>query len=572
MRLINCSTLKLEEFFGYDIPRYAILSHTWGDEEVSFAEFSSGQPTTKSGYRKILFTCRQAIIDKLDYAWIDTCCIDKSSSAELSEAINSMFTWYKNSTCCYAYLSDVSKAMLEIEFPESRWFTRGWTLQELLAPYLVVFYDRQWLHLGTKVEHAEWVSKITGIDKTALVCRNPTRRWSAKLSFYCVAKRMSWASARRTTRVEDMAYCLLGIFNINMPLLYGEGDRAFLRLQEEIIRKTNDDSILAWGLIPNMGHPLGLIPDDLRNRLQNCTESLCDILASSPKDFINCTDLVYAAHPTNSTSPFTLTNTGLQIQLPLVPVVKTGESADASGRHKWIGLLSCSTRSGLGFPGILLSPGKRKDNCGTKLERVAIQDRGSWLSTVVIGPRAAAASVIKTATITGFEDTRGVRGFEQGSRQILINKSVAFRDLGYRVKSCTAWNIAEMNESFYKYNPVWDAHAMVLTIEGRERDRDIIECCFETLSDGQDTKFTVFMRTFSNRAIIREGTVFSEGERRKFYDGLEQQQPQDDEAKVMICRISTSLHHVSVEVRETRVYDHRLFEVSLDAQAYNVHW
>jgi hypothetical protein len=572
MRLINCSTLQLEEFFGDNVPRYAILSHTWGDEEVSFVEFSLGQPTTKFGYRKILYTCRQAIIDKLYYAWIDTCCIDKSSSAELSEAINSMFTWYKNAWCCYAYLSDVSKANLVLDFPRSRWFTRGWTLQELLAPELVVFYDRKWLHLGTKAEHAEWVSEITGIDKTALVCQTPSHRRSAKLGFFCVAKRMSWASARNTTRVEDMAYCLLGIFNINMPLLYGEGDRAFLRLQEEIIRKTNDDSILAWGLIPNMGHPLGLVPGDLRNRLHNRTESPCDILASSPKDFINCTDLGYAARPTHSTSPFTLTNTGLQIQLPLVPVVKTGESADASGRHKWIGLLSCTTRSGLGFPGILLSPGKRMDDSGMELKRVAIQDRRFWLSTVVIGPRAAATSVIKTATITGFEDTRGVRGLKQGSRQILINQSVAFGDLGYRVKNCTAWNIAEMNESFYRYNPVWDAEAMVLTIEGRERDRDIIECCFETLSDGQDTKFTVFMRTFSNRAIIREGTAFSEVERRCFYDGLEKQQQQDDEAKVVICRISTSLHHVSVEVHETRVYDHRLFEVSLDAQAYNVHW
>ncbi|KAI4677366.1 uncharacterized protein J4E88_007174 [Alternaria novae-zelandiae] len=245
MRLINCSTLKLKEFFGTNIPRYAILSHTWGDEEVSFADFTTGQHTVRSGYQKILFTCQQATKDGIGYAWVDTCCIDKSSSAELSEAINSMF------------------ACIKKDFPKSRWFTRGWTLQEMLALKTVCFYDQQWVGFGTLTKHAGWISKITEIDEAVFRTQQPYWSGEDKFGSYSVATRMSWASTRQTTRAEDMAYCLLGIFNINMPLLYGEGDRAFRRLQEEIIRKIDDDSILAWALSPEDEHPnpLGLMSD-----------------------------------------------------------------------------------------------------------------------------------------------------------------------------------------------------------------------------------------------------------------------------------------------------------------------
>jgi len=152
MRLVNCTTLELEEFFGTNIPSYAILSHTWGDSEVSFAEYTCNQAavSTKEGYNKIVLTCRQARLDELNYAWVDTCCIDKSSSAELSEAINSMFAWYRSSTVCYAYLSDVFKSDLGNGLVYSRWFTRGWTLQELLAPTKMLFYDHNWVMLGSR--------------------------------------------------------------------------------------------------------------------------------------------------------------------------------------------------------------------------------------------------------------------------------------------------------------------------------------------------------------------------------------------------------------------------------------
>ena len=175
------------------------------------------------------------------------CCIDKTSSAELSEAINSMFRWYEKAKVCYAYLSDVSgDANLKkdvSEFVGSRWFTRGWTLQELVAPKSVLFYSRRytgWHFLGTKEDLCDHISAVTGIDTDTL--------YGAGLELASVARKMSWASHRETTRVEDTAYCLLGIFDVNMPLLYGEGKKAFLRLQEEILRSSYDYSLFAWGL------------------------------------------------------------------------------------------------------------------------------------------------------------------------------------------------------------------------------------------------------------------------------------------------------------------------------------
>jgi hypothetical protein len=173
------------------------------------------------------------------YKWIDSCCIDKSSSAELSEAINSMYKWYTNAQVCYVYLCDVDahedvKSALRL----SQWFTRGWTLQEILAPRIVEFYDRNWIEIGTKQSMSGSIAKITGIDSDHLF------RGIRKI---CIAQKMSWVARRKTTRAEDLAYCLMGLFNVNMPLLYGEGaQKAFIRLQTEIMATTIDESIFAW--------------------------------------------------------------------------------------------------------------------------------------------------------------------------------------------------------------------------------------------------------------------------------------------------------------------------------------
>ncbi|CAK7214707.1 hypothetical protein SBRCBS47491_002241 [Sporothrix bragantina] len=271
MRLINTKTLELEEYFN-NIPKYAILSHTWGEGEVSFTDWKDlAAARKKEGFRKIELTCQQAAHDGYKYAWVDTNCIDKTSSSELSEAINSMFAWYRDAQVCYVFLKDVpvpgetnavpgstpaggthrkylaDRAVLKA-FKASAWFTRGWTLQELLAPSKVEFFSAEWLPLGTKESERRLITDITDIDSDYI--KRPE-----DVSTASVARRMSWMAKRRTTRVEDTAYCLLGLFGIHMALLYGEGHRAFLRLQEEIIRVSNDQTIFCWQASKKGGSP-----------------------------------------------------------------------------------------------------------------------------------------------------------------------------------------------------------------------------------------------------------------------------------------------------------------------------
>lgn len=216
---------------------YAILSHRWREAEVTYQDFIQGSASEKFGYRKLLGACQMAAILGFDYLWMDTCGIDKSSSAELQEAINSMYVWYKQAGICIAYLDDIGSRSDDIG--ASIWFTRGWTLQELLAPSEVLFFTKSWDFFGTKTGMCRTIEEITGIS-AAVLCSGQTDNIS-------IATKMSWASGRDTTRVEDQAYCLLGIFDINMPTIYGEGQKAFKRLQEEILKKSNDQTILAWG-------------------------------------------------------------------------------------------------------------------------------------------------------------------------------------------------------------------------------------------------------------------------------------------------------------------------------------
>lgn len=260
MRLLNSRTLQLEEFIGdANVPPYAILSHTWGEEEVTLQDIIStaGSLKEKKGFKKIQYCCSQALADGLHWAWVDTCCIDKTSSAELSEAINSMFRWYSRSKVCYAYLTDVPYDGFNDSLPKSRWFTRGWTLQELLAPSSVVYYSAEWTRIGDSEDFISVLRNVTRIDE-GILSRTKSLDWIS------VAEKMSWAATRETTRVEDMAYCLLGIFNINMSLLYGEGERAFQRLQEEILRNSWDQSLFAWGLKEDLVGMPTLIPDHVR--------------------------------------------------------------------------------------------------------------------------------------------------------------------------------------------------------------------------------------------------------------------------------------------------------------------
>ena len=235
--------LSLTKDFGDDAPRYAILSHTWNednDEEVTFSDIENKSGMSKAGYRKLQFCGKQAEKDGLEYFWVDTCCINKADHVELSEAITSMFRWYRDAVKCYVYLSDVSACKRDHNgqtertwdsgFRTSRWFKRGWTLQELIAPASVEFFSREGEHLGDKKLLEGRIHEITQIPIAALR--------GTPLSDFSVDERKRWAVERETKKKEDKAYCLLGIFNVFIPLIYGEGDHAFIRLKEEIDKRS----------------------------------------------------------------------------------------------------------------------------------------------------------------------------------------------------------------------------------------------------------------------------------------------------------------------------------------------
>ncbi|KAI1205896.1 HET-domain-containing protein [Annulohypoxylon truncatum] len=315
MRLLNAHTRLLEEFFDVDItPKYAILSHTWGKEEVTFQDLQSEDYESKTGYRKIEGCCVRAVQDGYDYVWIDTCCIDKKDSSELSEAINSMYQWYSASAVCYVYLADVEadegKQIDGTLLSNSRWVARGWTLQELLAPANLLFFDHHWHELGftSKNASSNHVSDITSMLSAATRINESILRDRRLIHRATAAERFSWAAHRQTTKKEDMAYCLLGILGVNMPLLYGEGESAFIRLQREYIRQYNDPTLLLWGF--------GLPCQDLFWRSTSDWAlapfvSLFSGFSSPPKMERN-----------NVLSTFSCTNNGVEVELLLLGVDK----------------------------------------------------------------------------------------------------------------------------------------------------------------------------------------------------------------------------------------------------------
>ncbi|KAI6023400.1 heterokaryon incompatibility protein-domain-containing protein [Pisolithus marmoratus] len=259
--------------------KYAILSHRWG-KEVDYDELAGlvkmfmdeqdrDEVRQRDGYQKIIKSCEQAEKDGYRWLWIDTCCINKDSSAELSEAINSMYQWYRNSQICYVYLNDVDKLVFPTEQDFSRfgrsngwpeWFSRGWTLQELIAPTEIKFFNKNWVPIGTKQDLISTLEEITGIPEEVLNDEQVLR--STRLLRPSVAQIMSWAADRKTSRVEDRAYSLMGLFGVNMPMLYGEGSKAFQRLQLEIIRVSSDHSIFAWNPKGQLGEHGSVLADD----------------------------------------------------------------------------------------------------------------------------------------------------------------------------------------------------------------------------------------------------------------------------------------------------------------------
>ncbi|KAL5312995.1 hypothetical protein ACEPPN_019421 [Leptodophora sp. 'Broadleaf-Isolate-01'] len=296
MRLLHLESsgdFSLTEDYTENVPPYAILSHTWGKdtEEVNFDDFKAGTYTDKIGYRKIHFCGEQAARDKLQHFWVDTCCINKSNLAELSEAINSMFSWYRDAAKCYVYLSDVStrsdadesfsRFFWKSEFRHSRWFTRAWTLQELIAPDSVEFFSREEERLGDKISLEPSLHEITGI---------PVEVFRGKpLTQFSVEERMLWATKRTAKRKEDEAYSLFGIFDLHMPLIYGEGrENAFIRLEEEIGKRSRGANIhgnVHW-MVPRAINSLFTGRSDLLSRIQRALQSESISVSQKQRRFV----------------------------------------------------------------------------------------------------------------------------------------------------------------------------------------------------------------------------------------------------------------------------------------------
>ncbi|KAJ4992315.1 hypothetical protein SVAN01_02334 [Stagonosporopsis vannaccii] len=306
MRVLCVKDLKFKEF--HDMPKddYAILSHVWGDKEISYNDmksWSKSEPFSIAGKENAsakLRGCReQARNDGIKYLWIDTCCINKSNYTELTEAINSMFLWYQKSKYCYAYMADVTSQGKNLK--NKKWFTRGWTLQELIAPKDVIFFDCDWKKIGNKKKLARDISEITHIPQDFLL-------GSKSLEEASIAQRMSWASGRTTSKEEDLAYCLFGIFNVHMPLLYGERLKAaFRRLQLHILETDDDTSIFAWKM--------------QKAQTKHVT---FELLASTPKLFEGSHDIICAPFPSEVPgytrgirTPILFNNKGLHLSLPV---------------------------------------------------------------------------------------------------------------------------------------------------------------------------------------------------------------------------------------------------------------
>jgi len=242
----------------------------------------------KEGFKKIQMTCTIARAEHdLDYAWIDTSCIDKSSSAELSEAINSMFKWYQQANVCFAFLADLQ--VMSENLAGCSCFSRAWTLQELIAPERMQFFDQTWAYRGDKHTLCSEISSITGISEDVLIGRR-------SLMEVPIAVRMSWASLRHATREEDLTYCLLGLFDVNMPMLYGEGAKAFVRLQLDIIKESADMSLFAW------------------SALEEGPPEYSGLLARAPADFRKSGALVVFENVGQNSTEISTTNQGIRLR------------------------------------------------------------------------------------------------------------------------------------------------------------------------------------------------------------------------------------------------------------------
>ncbi|KAK1689795.1 hypothetical protein BDP55DRAFT_757784 [Colletotrichum godetiae] len=242
MRLLSTKTTKLEVFDLENAPPYAALSHLWEHDEVRFQDMGDlAAAAQRSGFRKIESACVVAAEEGLGYIWIDTCCVDKENEAKRSEAVESSFRTFISATICIAYLSDDDelKPKFRNSLRRSTWFTRSWTLPELIAPPELVFYSCGWKVMGTRSELQNDLFNITAVGPFILQ--------GGDLAKVSVARKMFWATNRNTHRHEEVAYTLSGLFGIEMMPIYGKGNaNAFLRLQEHIAKTVPDPTLFAW--------------------------------------------------------------------------------------------------------------------------------------------------------------------------------------------------------------------------------------------------------------------------------------------------------------------------------------
>jgi hypothetical protein len=533
MRLIDTEEMVLKDFpDDRELPAYAILSHTWGAEEVTFQEFGKQYIESKEGYRKIEACCSQARGQGLRYAWVDTCTIDKASSAELSEAINSMFRWYKNAAVCYVYLRDVEVENIHHakDFEHARWFTRGWTLQELIAPQRVTFFNAKWQSIGDKKALEKHLSQITRIPLHVL--------HGAKLSSISVASKMSWAAKRQTTRVEDLAYCLLGIFDVHMPLLYGEGQNAFLRLQEEIMKTTADQSIFAW----RKDFPIEIISsNNLSASLQSKDSSpyVDGVLAIEPSVFENSSDIDFF---TTERDPPLMTSKGIRINMPII----TGSDGTL------IGLLDCHVESDyvnqLGIK-LMATSGKDSMECG----------RVPQMPVLGVRQELAAAAEVKSLYLHKQKTWR-----RTDSISLCVLRTVPAR-FGFKLTD----SIVVGPQSRYKWNIF--SQAMTLELPG---SRHLSALLFETRNQRCKPRNFVVMILVDEgngsqhrRLSCRAFTSFPEG----YFVGdvptqLEEFAKSSEEVSHAYISSGDSLLNITAELTEISVFGRKVCYVDINAE------
>lgn len=392
MKLLHTGSLNLHEFPEDNPPRYGTLSYTWGPpaDELSHRDVKDGADlcvrTSPSAHRVKLASQRAREMG-YDYIWIDTLCIDQTSSAEVSEGVNASYRWISKADCCLVHLSDLpassspdTSCIDEEELRRCRWFRRGWTLQELVAPRQLVLYDCDWNRRGDKKTETvrQLLARVSGVEEAVL--EDP-----ACVRGISLGRRMAWAAGRLTSRPEDRAYSLLGLCGVNMPIIYGEGDRAFFRLQEEVLKNSVDLSLLLWRQAPLLGHrrrrsSFGASEDggDGDNAAYHSSgdedcghtawhsrhgdrsrggQMFRGILARSPDEFAHITATCdYALRtPFQSDAEIQFTNKGLCARVPVVPAAAYGVGSHGGTRDlvMYVGKLT-GTREDAEHYGILL--------------------------------------------------------------------------------------------------------------------------------------------------------------------------------------------------------------------------